>query len=70
MGRSAIEIPKNDRTTIVVSSTLLKRVGVHVRNSNDNQTEFFTRAIINQLEREGDYEIRSIMKNEEEKWRK
>lgn len=64
MARSIIDLPPKDKTTIVASKTLLDRVGVHVRKNGDNQTEFFTRAIVNQLEREGDIEIRSILEEE------
>ena len=65
MSRSVIENPVKDKTTIVTSKILLDRVGIHVRKSgNDNQTDFITRALINQLEREGDIEIRSMMEEE------
>lgn len=64
MGRSKIELPVKDKTTIVVSKLLLDRVGVHVRKNGDNQTDFMTRAIINQLEKEGDLTIRSEMEEE------
>lgn len=65
MARSVIDPPAKDKTTIVTSKTLLDRVGVHVRKNGDNQTDFITRALLNQLEREGDYEIRTILKEEE-----
>lgn len=64
MARTTIDPPAKDKTTIVTSKTLLDRVGVHVRKNGDNQTEFFTRAIVNQLEREGDVEIRSMLEEE------
>lgn len=65
MARSVIDPPAKDKTTIVTSKTLLERVSVHVRKNGDNQTDFITRALLNQLEREGDYEIRAILKEEE-----
>lgn len=71
MARAVIDGVKKDKTTIVVSKLLLDRVGVHVRKNEDNQTSFLTRAIVNQLEREGDIEIRSMLKEEsggEEIW--
>lgn len=71
MARAVIDGVKKDKTTIVVSKLLLDRVGVHVRKNEDNQTSFLTRAIVNQLEREGDIEIRSMLKEEsggEENW--
>ena len=47
--------------TIVTSAFLLDRMGVHVKKNRDNQTDFLTRAIINQMEREGDIDIRYEM---------
>lgn len=64
MARKIIEPPAKDKTTIVTSRLLLERVGVHVKKNGDNQTDFITRALINQLEREGDCEIRSMMEEE------
>ena len=61
MSRSAIEPPAKDKTTIVASKLLLDRMGVHVKKNRDNQTDFLTRAIINQMEREGDIDIRYEM---------
>lgn len=58
-------VPKKDRTTIVTSKTLLDRVSVHVAKNGDNQTNFITKALVNQLEREGDIEIRDILEEEE-----
>lgn len=64
MARSAIEPPAKDKTTIVTSKLLLERMGVHVKKNGDNQTDFITRAIINQMEREGDLTIRSELEEE------
>ena len=64
MSRSAIEPPAKDKTTIVTSKLLLDRLGVHVKKNGDNQTDFITRAIINQMEREGDLTIRSELEEE------
>ena len=64
MARSAIEPPAKDKTTIVTSKLLLERMSVHVRKNGDNQTDFITRAIINQMEREGDLTIRSEVEEE------
>lgn len=63
--RSMVDLPPKDKTTIVTSKTLLDRMAVHVKKSNDNQTEFITRAILNQLEKEGDFEIRQMLEEEE-----
>ena len=64
MARNKIEPPAKDKTTIVTSKLLLDRVGLHVKKNNDNQTDFITRALLNQLEREGDLTIRSEMEEE------
>lgn len=61
MARSVIDPPASAKTTIVTSAFLLDRMGVHVRKNRDNQTDFLTRAIINQMEREGDIDIRYEM---------
>lgn len=64
MARTAIEPPAKDKTTIVTSKLLLDRMGVHVRKNGDNQTDFITRAIVNQMERESDLEIRDMLREE------
>ena len=64
MPRKSIEPPAKDKTTIVTSKLLLDRMGVHVKKNGDNQTDFITRAIVNQLEKEGDIEIRSKLEEE------
>lgn len=64
MSRKAIEPPAKDKTTIVTSKHLLDRMGVHVKKHGDNQTDFITRAIVNQMEREGDLTIRSELEEE------
>ena len=50
--------------TIVTSKLLLDRVGLHVKKNGDNQTDFITRALLNQLEKEGDLTIRSEWEEE------
>lgn len=64
MARSALEPPAKDKTTIVTSKLLLDRVGLHVKKNGDNQTDFITRALLNQLEKEGDLTIRSEWEEE------
>lgn len=64
MPRKSIEPPAKDKTTIVTSKLLLDRMGVHVKQHGDNQTDFITRAIINQMEREGDITIRKELEEE------
>ena len=64
MPRQSIELPAKDRTTIVASKHLLDRLAIHVRQNGDNQTDFIQRAIVNQMENEGDILIRSEMEEE------
>lgn len=64
MARQMIDPPAREKTTIMTSKLLLDRMGVHVRKNGDNQSDFMTRAIINQMEREGDLTIRSEMEEE------
>lgn len=64
MARQSIEAPAKDRTTIVASKLLLDRMAIHVRKNGDNQTDFIQRAIVNQLENEGDITIRQEMEEE------
>lgn len=51
----------NARTTIMMSDILLDRVSQHLKNSGETMTDFYNRAIINQLEKEGDWEIRDLV---------
>ena len=64
MARSSVDLPAKDKTTIVTSCLLLDRVKMHVARNRDNQTDFITRALVNQLEREGDISIRSELEEE------
>lgn len=64
MGRVAIEAPVKDKTTIVTSKHLLDRMAIHVKQSGENQTDFITRAIVNQMENDGDLTIREEMEEE------
>lgn len=65
LARDKLNAPEKDKTTIVTSKTLLDRMGVHVKKNGDNQTDFITRAIVNQLEKEGDFEIRMMLEEEQ-----
>lgn len=64
MSRKQLNTPAKERTTIVCSKQLLDKMSVHVKKCDGNQTDFITRAIINQMEREGDFEIRLLMREE------
>lgn len=61
MPRNVDTLPM-DRTTVCGPALLLDRVGVHVKREGDTQNDFWTRAALNQLERERDLSIRSELK--------
>ena len=44
----------------MMSDVLAERVQSHVKSSGENLTDFYNRAILNQLENDGDYEIRDL----------
>lgn len=50
--------------TIMADEKLMERVQTHARKNGENLTEFYTRAIINQLEKDGDFEARDLVKKE------
>ena len=56
---------KKSTKTIMMYDILADRVDAHVKNSPSNKTDFYNRAIINQLEREGDWGIRDIIERGE-----
>lgn len=64
MGRKVLEHPVIERTTIMTNRSLIDRVSTHVKKNGDNQSNFVTRALVNQLEREGDLTIRDIIAEE------
>lgn len=67
MSRQILDDYPKDKTTIVTSKLLLDRVAVHIKRSGcSNQTDFITRALVNQLEKEGDLEIRKMLEEERE----
>ena len=66
MARSTLDPPEKDKTTIVTSKHLLDVMGIHVKKNGDNQTDFITRALLNQLEREGDLTIRTELEEEQD----
>lgn len=46
--------------TIMADPKLMDRVQAHAKKNGENLTEFYTRAIINQLENDGDFEVRDM----------
>lgn len=47
--------------TIMADDRLMDRVQTHAKKNGENLTEFYTRAIINQLENDGDFEVRDMI---------
>ena len=50
----------------MMPNTLTERVDKHVKSRMESLTSFYTRAILNQLENDGDFEIRDILEEEKE----
>lgn len=46
------------KTTIMADEVLIDRVESHTKSTKENLKDFYTRAIVNQLEKDGDFEIR------------
>lgn len=53
------------KTTIMTSDILVERVEKYCKNKGITLTEFYTKAILNQLENDGDFEIRDLLEEEE-----
>lgn len=53
------------RTTIMASSVLMERVATHIKSRGENLGDFYSRAILNQLENDGDFEIRDLVEEEQ-----
>ena len=52
------------RTTIMASEKLINRVADHCAKTGEKLGEFYNRAILNQLENDGDFEIRDEVEEE------
>lgn len=53
------------KTTIIASEILMDRVSKHVAEREESLTDFYNRAILNQLENEGDFTIRDELEESE-----
>lgn len=53
-----------ERTTIMMSDVLTDRVKAHTKKTGESLTDFYNRAILNQLENEGDFEIRDELEED------
>lgn len=52
--------------TIMADEKLMDRVQTHARKRGETLTEFYSRAIVNQLEKDGDFEVRDMIEEENE----
>lgn len=52
------------RTTIMASEKLINRVAEHTNKSGEKLVDFYNRAIVNQLEKDGDWAIRDELEEE------
>lgn len=52
------------RTTIMASEKLMARVAEHTAKTGEKLGDFYNRAILNQLENDGDFEIRDEVERE------
>lgn len=52
------------RTTIMASEKLMNRVIQHTAKNGEKLGDFYNRAILNQLENDGDFEIRDEVEEE------
>jgi hypothetical protein len=52
------------RTTIMASEKLMNRVADHCAKTGEKLGDFYNRAILNQLENEGDFDIRDEVEEE------
>ena len=55
-----------ERTTITVDKHILDAAREKARNNEESLTDFLSRAILNQLEKEGRYDIRYKVREEYE----
>lgn len=52
------------RTTVMVDEKLMERVKEHTDKTGVTLSAFYTKALVNQLEREGDFEVRDMIEEE------
>lgn len=64
MPRELLDPPTKSRTTLDISTTLLNHLKVHTALNDEKLGDFITRALVNQLEIEGDIDIRFILERE------
>ena len=64
MSRETLDPVVKDRTTIMLDKKLSERVNSHIHKNCESLVSFLSRAIVNQLEREGDFTIRAEMEEQ------
>lgn len=64
MSRETLDPIAKDRTTIMLDKKLSERVNSHIHKNSESLVSFLSRAIVNQLEREGDFTIRAEMEEQ------
>ena len=52
------------RTTVMVNEKLMERVKAHTDKTGVTLSAFYTKALVNQLERAGDFEVRQMTEEE------
>lgn len=55
---------RTERTTIVIDRCILKAAKEKARDNEENLSDFISRAILNQLEKEDIFNVRYEMRNE------
>lgn len=55
------------RISFISMAVLAERVNAHCKATDENLSDFYNRAVVNQLEREGDFDIRTIIEETEGK---
>ena len=54
----------NARTTVCMSEVLLSRVIQRTKENGEKLSDFYNRAVLNQLENDGDFEVRDLFEKE------
>ena len=52
------------RTTVCMSEVLLSRVIQRTKENGEKLSDFYNRAVLNQLENDGDFEVRDLFEKE------
>lgn len=66
MSREVLESSRKERTTVCLNSVLLDRATTCAREKGISFSQFLSDALVNQLEKEGDFYIRDELKELED----